>query len=120
MPLRAVVGIQWSRPEWGAYLEIPGTFFQRVNRASKPDLFKPPGYAVYDAYLHWIPAGFDHGDGRSITVQIGVANIANRRHFVAPLAGYTLSPSSSVAAANPLELQTVPGRTVKLSTGIRF
>lgn len=120
VPLRAVVGIQWRNPKWGLNLELLGTFAQGVKRASTPGLFKPSGYAVYDAYLNWSPAGLGNSNGRSVTFQIGVENIANRRYFVAPLAGYSLHPSSSVAATNPLELQTAPGRIVKLSTNIRF
>lgn len=120
VPLRAAVGVQWRNPQWGLDLELLGTFAQGVKRASTPGLFKPPGYAVYDAYLNWSPAGQDSGNGRSVTFQVGVENIADRRYFVAPLAGYALRPSSSVAATNPLELQTAPGRTAKLSTKIRF
>lgn len=120
VPLTAVVGIQWSYPKSGMDLELMGTFAQGVKRASTTGLFKPPGYAVYDVWLNWNPAGLGNSNGRSVTFRIGVENIANRRYFVAPLAGYALHPSSSVAATNPLELQTAPGRTIKLSTNIRF
>lgn len=120
VPLTAIVGIKWVNPTWGVDLELLGTFAQGVRRASSPNLFTPPGYAVYDAWLNWSPAGFSNSNGRSVTFRIGVENIANRRYFVAPLAGYARHASPSVAATNPLELQTAPGRTVKLSSSIRF
>lgn len=120
VPLTAIVGVKWSKPEWGTDLEVLGTFAKGVSRTSEPDMFKPSGYAVYDAYLNWTPPALSNSNGRSVTFQVGVENIANRRYFVAPLSGYALTPSSSVAITNPLELQTAPGRTVKVSTSIRF
>ena len=120
VPLTAVLGVKWQQPSIGTDVEVIGTFAQGVKRASNPDMFKPSGYAVYDAYLNWTPPALSKSSGRSVTFRIGVENLLDRRYFVAPLNGYALSPSSSVAITNPLELQTAPGRTIKLSTNIRF
>lgn len=120
VPLTAVLGVKWQQPSIGTDIEVIGTFAQGVKRASDPGMFKPSGYAVYDAYLNWTPPALSKSSGRSVSFRIGVENLLDRRYFVAPLNGYALSPSSSVAITNPLELQTAPGRTIKLSTNIRF
>ncbi len=93
-----------------------GTFAGGATRASSPTLFKQGGYSVFDAYLSWKPTS-------AITVRGGVDNIFDKRYFANLVGGtsYTKVPSpASTAAANPLELQTAPGRTFKLSASVEF
>ena len=52
----------------------------------------------------------------------GVDNIFDKRYFANLVGGTTYEkvPLASVTAANPLELQTAPGRTFKLSASVEF
>lgn len=112
-PLKAVTGLKYLMPEYGLEAEVIGTFAAGATRADAPTTFKPGGYSVFDAYLNWKPTSF-------ITVRGGVQNIFDRRYF-ADVLNYDKVPSmASVAAANPLELQTAPGRTFKLAASVEF
>jgi len=56
-------------------------------------------------------------------VRGGDDNIVDRRYLAILVGGtsYAAVPSpASTAAANPLELQTAPGRTFKLSASVEF
>ncbi|WP_336813261.1 TonB-dependent hemoglobin/transferrin/lactoferrin family receptor [Bosea sp. MMO-172] len=120
-PFKAVTGIKYLMPEYGLEAEVIGTFAGGANRASSSTAFKPGGYTVFDAYLNWKPTSM-------ITVRGGVENIFDRRYFANIVGGtsYTnttpvcSTPSSCVAAVNPLELQTAPGRVFKLSASVEF
>ncbi|TQI76612.1 hemoglobin/transferrin/lactoferrin receptor protein [Bosea sp. AK1] len=120
-PFKAVTGLKYMMPEYGLEAEVIGTFAGGATRASSPTLFKQGGYSVFDAYLSWKPTS-------SITVRGGVDNIFDKRYFANLVGGTTYaktaavctSPASCVAAANPLELQTAPGRTFKLSASVEF
>ncbi|PZN97250.1 MAG: TonB-dependent hemoglobin/transferrin/lactoferrin family receptor [Hyphomicrobiales bacterium] len=113
-PFKAVTGVKYLMPEYGLEAEIIGTFAGGANRASTTDTFKQGGYTVFDAYLNWKPTSF-------ITLRGGVENIFDRRYFANLVGGtYTKTASASVAAGNPLELQTAPGRTFKISATAEF
>jgi hemoglobin/transferrin/lactoferrin receptor protein len=124
IPLTGVLGVKWTKAEWGLGAEFTGTFAQGVKRTADPDTFRPGGYAVFDAFLNWSPKVKDWGwNGiESVTIRAGVQNIFDKRYFDWPL-GYAFgnqpSPASQ-AAANPLELQTAPGRTFKVSAQVKF
>lgn len=114
-PLTAVAGLKYRMPDYGLEAEVIGRFGAPVRRVSSPDLFKPGGYAVFDTYVNWKPVS-------SITLRAGVQNIFDRRYF-GEVFGYTFynTPASlAVAATNPLELQTAPGRTFKVSAQLDF
>ena len=112
-PLKAVTGLKYLMPEYQLEAEILATLAAGATRASSPNDFKPGGYAVFDAYLNWRPTSF-------ITVRGGVQNILDKRYF-ADVLNYTKVPDSlAVAATNPLELQTAPGRTFKLAASVEF
>ena len=114
IPLTAVVGLKWMKPDWGLETEVIGTFAQGVTRASASTLYKPAGYAVFDAYANWKV-------NDTFTVRAAVLNIFDTRYFKAPLSyNYEISPTAATRAGNPLELQTAPGRTFKLSAVANF
>ncbi|MBX9875748.1 MAG: TonB-dependent receptor, partial [Beijerinckiaceae bacterium] len=113
-PFKAVTGVKYLMPEYGLEAEVIGTFAGGANRASTTDTFKQGGYTVFDAYLNWKPTSF-------VTLRGGVENIFDRRYFANLVGGsYAKTASTSVAAANPLELQTAPGRTFKLAASVEF
>jgi len=111
-PLKAVTGLKYLMPEYGLEAEVLATFAAGATRADAPTTFKPGGYSVFDAYLNWKPTSF-------ITVRGGVQNIFDRRYF-ADVLNYGKTATTAVAAANPLELQTAPGRTFKLAASVEF
>ncbi|WP_181832891.1 TonB-dependent hemoglobin/transferrin/lactoferrin family receptor [Bosea caraganae] len=114
-PLKAVAGLKYLMPEYGLEAELIGSFAAGATRASSPAIFKPGGYSVFDAFLNWKPTSF-------ITLRGGVENIFDRRYF-ADLVNPTFNKvpdSPAVAATNPLELQTAPGRTFKLAASVEF
>ena len=114
-PFKAVTGIKYLMPEYGLEAEFIGTFAGGANRPSSPTIFAQGGYSVFDAYLNWKPTS-------SITVRSGVENIFDKRYFANLVGGttYEKNPLASVTAANPLELQTAPGRTFKLAASAEF
>lgn len=112
-PLTAVVGIKYLMPEYALEAEFISTLAAGVTRASDPSIFKPGGYAVFDSYVNWKPLA-------NVTLRAGVQNIFDKRYF-ANVYDYAKVPASaSVAATNPLELQTAPGRTFKLAAQVDF
>jgi len=114
VPLTAVLGMRYLIPEWNLETEFVGTFAHGVTERADPDAFKPGGYAVFDAYAKWSPTA-------NIDVDFGIQNIFDRRYFPNTIAGtITNVISSSVANANPPELQVAPGRTFKLGATVRF
>ncbi|MCU4181085.1 TonB-dependent hemoglobin/transferrin/lactoferrin family receptor [Bosea sp. BH3] len=111
-PLKAVTGLKYLMPEYGLEAEVLATFAAGATRADASTTFKPGGYSVFDAYLNWKPTSF-------ITVRGGVQNIFDRRYF-ADVLNYGKTATVAVAAANPLELQTAPGRTFKVAASVEF
>ncbi|WP_417480637.1 TonB-dependent hemoglobin/transferrin/lactoferrin family receptor [Maricaulis maris] len=82
------------------------------DTASDTD-FKPKGYSVLDLHAKWevIDNGF---------LNLSVNNVFDRRYFTAGAASYGQTASASVARANPIELQTGPGRTFAVSFDMTF
>ncbi|MFD1332844.1 TonB-dependent hemoglobin/transferrin/lactoferrin family receptor [Methylopila musalis] len=121
IPLVGVLGVRWRDPDLGLQIEGVGTFAQGVKRASDASLFKPGGYAIFDLFATWSPKITGWGPVESITFRGAVQNVFDTRYFKGPLA-YTFNvvPLQSVAITNPLELQTSPGRTFKVSASVSF
>jgi hemoglobin/transferrin/lactoferrin receptor protein len=114
-PFRATAGLRYAIPAANLEASIIGNFAGDVTRASSPNLYKPGGYAVADAFLTWRPA-------KQFTLRAGVLNIFDRRYF-ASLAGgttYNKTAAANVAQVNPIELQTAPGRTFRFSAQVDF
>ncbi|GGC72012.1 TonB-dependent receptor domain-containing protein [Chelatococcus reniformis] len=113
-PLNGVIGVKWMKPEWGLTVEVLGTAAQGVSRASSPTLFKPASYATLDSFVNW-------KINDTFTVRAGVLNIFDARYFKGPLPyQFDVAPSEAVRISNPLELQTAPGRTFKVSAVANF
>ncbi|HEV7256524.1 MAG TPA: TonB-dependent hemoglobin/transferrin/lactoferrin family receptor [Bosea sp. (in: a-proteobacteria)] len=112
-PLTAVTALKYLMPEYGLEAEFIGTFGSAVTRASAPTIFKAGGYSVFDTFLNWKPTSF-------ITVRGGVQNIFDKRYFSNVYNFDKVPASAAVAATNPLELQTAPGRTFKLAASVEF
>lgn len=113
-PLMATVGVGYDIPQHGVSLDLIGNFATKVTRASTPTQFKPNGYAVFDALASWEVV-------EDVSLNLGVFNIFNARYFQAPFPNsYDVAVSDSVARANPLELQTAPGRSFRLGLDVKF
>ncbi|KWT69104.1 TonB-dependent receptor [Hyphomicrobium sulfonivorans] len=114
VPLTTTLGVRHLMQEWNLEAEVLATFGSKVTRRSNPDAFLPSGYAVFDGYLSWKPRS-------EIEINAGVLNIFDTRYFPNSLYGYLNTPvSASTIGANPLEVQTAPGRTFKLGSTFRF
>ena len=113
-PLNGTIGVKWMKPEWGLETEFRSTFARGVSRVSDQSLYKPGGYAVFDAYANW-------KINETFTLRAAVLNIFDTRYFKGPFPNtYAITPLTSVAIANPLELQTAPGRTFRISAVANF
>ena len=119
MPLQGNIGLKWNVPDFNFDTEVVGTFSKAVShvsrdKSSSDEIFKPSGYAVYDAYLNWHPS-------KNITIRGSVLNIFDRRYFKWPMfSSYYKNPQNNVKVTNPIELQTAPGRTFAVSAVINF
>ncbi|MEM5580939.1 TonB-dependent hemoglobin/transferrin/lactoferrin family receptor [Roseibium sp. AS2] len=113
-PLTAVLGLDYLIPDYNLSLSAVTTLAAPVTEvSSRDDGFKPGGYALLDLFGSWQFT-------RLASLDVGVRNVFDSRYFEAGAAGKTLSPSSSVARQNPLELQTGPGRTFTASLNVKF
>ncbi|MCX8712133.1 TonB-dependent hemoglobin/transferrin/lactoferrin family receptor [Gilliamella sp. B3464] len=119
MPLQGNLGIKWHQPDLNLDSEIVSSFSKAVSHVSKDDetagdVFKPQGYAIYDAYFNWHP-------NQHITLRASVLNIFDKRYFKWPMfSTYYKDPKDNVKATNPLELQTAPGRTFGFDIAVSF
>ncbi|WP_294844914.1 TonB-dependent hemoglobin/transferrin/lactoferrin family receptor [uncultured Gilliamella sp.] len=119
MPLQGNIGLKWNVPDFNFDTEVVGTFSKAVSHVSKDksssdEIFKPSGYAIYDAYLNWHPS-------KNVTIRGSVLNIFDRRYFKWPMfSSYYKNAQNNVKVTNPIELQTAPGRTFAVSAVINF
>lgn len=114
VPLTVIAGLRYEIPDNGLEFEVIGTLAAGVDERSDPAAFKPEGYGLLDAYVKWKPT-------ENIELTAGVQNIFDTRYFPNTLSGYNAVESDpDVAAQNPLELQTGPGRTFKVGATIKF
>lgn len=116
-PITVVTGLRYLDPSTGLDAQIIGTFADKVGPRSAPNLFRPSSYAVYDGILSWKPP---HVPG--LTLNASVLNILDTRYFrsLNGATTYAIPASTAVAIANPLELQTAPGRTFKIGANYAF
>lgn len=111
-PLTATLGLSWdATPD--LTLDVIGTFAERVRETETADKFKPAGYGAIDAFAKWNVT-------ETAVLNVGVKNLFDKRYFYDSAASYSNTPSRSVAAQNPLELQTAPGRFFTASLDLRF
>jgi hemoglobin/transferrin/lactoferrin receptor protein len=118
-PLTASAGLKWMLPASGLSAEVYGTFSSRAKRvstASYDEPYKRAGYSVFDAYLNW-------QIDKTFRLGASVLNIFNKRYFsdLASSGSYSAGPpSANINYTNPLELQTMPGRTFGLNLTASF
>lgn len=115
-PFKLVAGIRWTRPRWGLDVELVGTYQAAVTRVNEVDNdpFKAGSYFVMDFTVQWKPRKW-------LTLHFSVLNILDTRYFLPSSVNYDrVPPSASVAATNPLELQTQPGRTFRFGLTMKF
>lgn len=112
-PLSATLALGWDTPQPGLSLEVVGLFASSVKYVESEDNFKPAGYGVIDAFARWEFA-------ENAVLNLGVRNLLDKRYFEASAASYGQTASTSVAAANPIELQTGAGRVFTASLDYRF
>ena len=113
-PATAVLGLSWDVPDSAWTFDVVGTFAAGVTETAGPDDFKPAGYGVIDGFASW-----DVTD-RAV-LNLGVKNLFDKRYFQASAAGYSATaPNARTARANPIELQTGPGRVFTASLEVKF
>lgn len=112
-PLKTVVGVTWDVPEYDLSFDVIGTFANAIRNTSSQSNFKPAGYGLIDAFAHWTV-------NENAVVNVGVKNLFDKRYFEANAATYSQTASTSVAASNPLELQTGAGREFTASLDFKF
>ncbi|HDR29190.1 TonB-dependent receptor domain-containing protein, partial [Rhodovulum sp.] len=113
-PATAVLGLSWDVPDSAWTFDVVGTFAAGVTETANPDNFKPAGYGVIDGFASW-----DVTD-RAV-LNLGVKNLFDKRYFQASAAGYSATaPNARTARANPIELQTGPGRVFTASLEVKF
>lgn len=112
-PLTGTLALSWDTPQPGLTLDVVGIFASSVKYVESEDDFKPAGYGVVDAFARWEVAD-------NAVLNLGVRNLFDKRYFEAAAATYGVTASSSVAAQNPIELQTGPGRVFTASLDYRF
>ncbi len=111
-PLAATLGLSWdATPD--LTFDVMGSFAQAVRETENADDFKPAGYGVIDAFAKW-------NVSETAVLNLGISNIFDKRYFYANAATFGTTATRSVAAQNPLELQTAPGRFFTASLDLRF
>jgi hemoglobin/transferrin/lactoferrin receptor protein len=115
-PKRAVLGLAYDRPGWGA--ELVGTAVARKDRLPSPAagqdpsgpppaaLFAAPGYATVDLYAHWQPL-------RQVEVFGALTNIGDRRYWNWGAVG-------GFAASRTIDLYSAPGRAIRFGVRATF
>lgn len=112
-PLTATVALKHEIPQYDLTLEGVATFAGDVKETESPTDYKPSGYALLDIYAKWevVDDGF---------INLGVQNVFDTRYFTPNAATYGQTAASNVAATNPIELQTGPGRVFAINVEKRF
>ncbi|MBX3502300.1 MAG: TonB-dependent hemoglobin/transferrin/lactoferrin family receptor [Alphaproteobacteria bacterium] len=116
-PWKFVGGIRWTKPEWGLDVDFVGTWQTGITRVSDTPTvrYRPAGYTVFDITAAWEVAP-------GVTLRGAVLNIFDARYFLPSVANsYDRNPSTAaVAATNPIELQTQPGRHFRLGLSVKY
>lgn len=114
LPLKAVLGLRYIKPEIGADIELMGTFQRGANDVENPEFsLEPPGYVVFD-----LIAGWDITD--NVKLKASINNLFDRRYFNADAKGFPINRNDDTKRVNPVELQTAPGRNFKLGFAYQF
>jgi hemoglobin/transferrin/lactoferrin receptor protein len=112
-PLKAVVGLNYTIPDYDLTLGATTTLVSAVTRTDSADDFRPDGYALLDLGVKWQPT-------ENTKLRFGVKNVFNERYFQSAASSYGITASDAVARTNPIELQTGPGRTFEFGLNVTF
>lgn len=115
-PWKFVGGVKWNKPEWGVEVDFVGTWQTGITRvADSPTVrYRPAGYTVFDLTAAWEVAP-------GLTLRGAVLNIFDERYFLPSVANaYDRNPAANVAATNPIEQQTQPGRFFRLGLSVKY
>ncbi len=112
-PLTATVGLDYWLPQYDLTLSTIGIFASEVKYTSSETAYKPSGYAVFDVIADWQIT-------ETAALNFGVRNLFDKRYFQESASSWSTAASSSVAATNPIELQTGPGRNFFAGLNITF
>lgn len=113
-PLKGVIGLSYTMPEYDLTLDAVTTLVAPVTRTSSADAFKPDGYGLLDLYAKWKPT-------ENSELRFGVQNVFDQRYFQDAASSYdNVADPAGVALSNPIELQTGPGRTFQAGYKVTF
>ena len=108
-PAQAVVGIGWNTADGGRQLRLQSTFTDDWSRLdeSSGELFKPPGYSLFDLYL-------TQKIGDRMSARIGLTNLTDKTYWVwSDVRG--LSPDDPI-----IPYLARPGRSVTVSVDMNW
>ena len=116
-PFSGTFGVRYSDRDTGFDAQLLTNWASDVLERSSPTLYKPAGYIAFDAIFGWSPRMVP-----GLTLRASVLNITDERYFrsLNGATTYPIVPTTAVAIANPLELQTAPGRTFKVGANYQF
>jgi len=105
-PIRVVAGLRYDdRNGWGA--ELTGLFAGRHFAVSSETFFKTPAYFTLDATAYWNPLP-------SLSMNVGLFNLLDRKYFVAQDAVGVLASRSDIGRFSQ------PGRYLGANATVRF
>ncbi|WP_340149382.1 TonB-dependent hemoglobin/transferrin/lactoferrin family receptor [uncultured Sneathiella sp.] len=114
LPLQLVTGLRYVHPSTGIDIELVGTFQDGSAEVDDPATeFSPAGYAVFDILAGWQAS-------ENLTFRAGLTNIFDTRYFGPETRGFPINGSDAVKRTNPIELQTAPGRSLKVGLSYKF
>ena len=116
-PFSGTFGVRYVDPDTGFDGQIVTIWASEALERSSPTLYRPDGYVAFDAIVNWSPRWVP-----GLTLRASVLNFTDARYFrsLNGATSYPIVPSTAVAIANPLELQTAPGRTFKVGATYAF
>lgn len=103
-PLNGVIGIDYAQQKWGAGAKL--RWAKKQNRVSADDVFKTPGYGVWDAGVWYKPL-------KNIELSANVYNIGDKKYWQhADVAGLKSTELN--------DLYTDSGRNFALGLHVKF
>lgn len=116
-PLSGTFGVRYVDPDTGLDGQIVTTWASEALERSSSTLYRPDGYVAFDAIVNWSPRWVP-----GLTLHASVLNFTDARYFrsLNGATSYPIIPTTAVAIANPLELQTAPGRTFRVGATYQF
>ncbi|WP_171963235.1 TonB-dependent receptor [Bordetella trematum] len=113
-PLKAIVGLGYSREQWGVQAQL--TAARQRDRveygasAANPD-FRAPGYGVTDLMAYWRPTSV-----KGLQWQLGIFNLFDKKYWEA----INVPTAGAMALPRPADWYTEPGRSARLSLTYQF